>query len=218
MNESTADALRARSSADGSRQALLKKYLPFGLTALLVLAADLASKAWALSVLAGRRQGTMEIIPGHLDLRLVHNKGGAWGLLENASEAVRLPFFLIVSALAIAFILSVYRKVRPGQHALRWALPLVLGGALGNASDRIVRVGVVDFIDYHANWVLGMNRLIGKLAPDWAGVSHWPVFNVADVAICIGVALMALDMLASKRGPSSQPSASAPFADSAGKS
>ncbi|HWZ92400.1 MAG TPA: signal peptidase II [Polyangiaceae bacterium] len=217
MNESTAEAPRAASPAENSRRALQKKYLPFGLTALLVLAADVASKTWALATLTGLNQGTMLVIPGHLDLRLVHNKGGAWGLLENASEGVRLPFFLIVSIVAVAFILSLYRKVRPDQHALRWALPLVLGGALGNASDRIVRVGVVDFIDYRANWVLGMNRVLGKVAPDWVGVSHWPIFNVADVAICVGVALMAIDMLTNKRGQKSERSVSAPLANSAGE-
>lgn len=215
MNENTGDAPRAPSPAKRSRQAVLERYLPFGLTALLVLAADVGSKAWALAALRGR--DSIEVIPGHLDLRLVHNKGGAWGLLENASEAVRLPFFLVVSAVAVAFILSVYRKVRTNQHALRWALPLVLGGALGNASDRIVRVGVVDFIDYRAEWVLGMNRVLGKVAPGWSGVSHWPVFNVADIAICIGVALMGIDMLTSKRGHKPEPGLSEPLANSTGK-
>ena len=62
---------------------------------------------------------------------LAKNRGGAWGLLQDTPEYVRRPFFLLVSALAITFIVSLYRRLAPNQSALRWGLPLVLGGALG---------------------------------------------------------------------------------------
>jgi len=81
----------------------------------------------------------------------------------------------------------------------------VLGGALGNLSDRVTRTGVIDFIDYRADWVLAMNRGIAgavrKLGWNWGLTDHWPTFNIADVAICIGVGLMAVDMFTSRRGP-----------------
>jgi signal peptidase II len=79
-------------------------------------------------------------------------------------------------------------------------LPLVLGGALGNLSDRIIRSSVIDFIDFRANWIETMNHGIAKLATGWGITDHWPTFNVADVSICVGVGLMALDMFLSKRG------------------
>lgn len=139
------------------------------------------------------------IIPDTLTIVLAYNRGGAWGLLAGAPDILRKPFFLVVSVVAIAFIVSLYRKIQPGQWALAWGLPLVLGGALGNLSDRIARVGVVDFIDYRAKWVEGMNRFIARFVKDWMVTDHWPTFNVADIAICVGVGLMAIDVLFAKR-------------------
>ncbi len=86
-----------------------------------------------------------------------------------------------------------------------WGLPLVLGGALGNLSDRIVRSSVVDFVDYKAHWVDAMNSFIAHTVPGWSITDHWPTFNVADISICVGVALMAVDMFTSRRRPKSAP-------------
>jgi signal peptidase II len=114
---------------------------------------------------------------------------------------VRRPFFLLVSAAAIAFIVTLYRRLQPRQRALKWGLPLVLGGALGNVFDRIRYGHVIDFIDYRADWVKAMNDFVGRLFPGHAtSTDHWPTFNVADIAICVGVALMAIDMFTAKRG------------------
>jgi signal peptidase II len=115
---------------------------------------------------------------------------------------VRRPFFLMVSVAAIVFIVSLYHRLHPSQRALTWGLPLVLGGALGNLTDRIVRNSVIDFIDYRAGWVGQMNEFIAtRLSSGWTVTEHWPTFNVADVSICAGVALMAIDMMFSRRGP-----------------
>jgi signal peptidase II len=154
---------------------------------LLTLAADLGTKTWAEHHLEGY-PGTVEVWPNHLTLILAKNRGGAWGLLQTTSESIRRPFFLLVSVAAIAFIMTLYRRLQPRQRTLKWGLPLVLGGALGNVFDRIRYGHVIDFIDAHVLYK-GIER-------------HWPTFNVADVAICIGVGLMAIDMFASKRGPS----------------
>ena len=132
---------------------------------------------------------------------LAYNPGGAWGLFQHHSEYVRRPFFLLVSLLAIAFIINLYGRLTPGQRALKWGLPLVLGGALGNLSDRIVRSNVIDFIDYQANWIEQMNRWVAKVVGGWSITNHWPTFNVADIAICIGVGLMAVDMFTARRAP-----------------
>lgn len=167
------------------------------------LSLDLASKSWAERTLTrhGLFETTITVVKDHLWFALAYNKGGAWGLLHDAPDALRRPFFVIVSVLAIFFILSLYRKLLDHQWALKWGLPLVLGGALGNLMDRVVRTGVVDFIQYRAEWVGTMNSIIHRIFPDWVVVEYWPTFNVADVAICIGVGLMAIDMIISKRHP-----------------
>jgi signal peptidase II len=172
-------------------------YVFLGAVAFVSLALDLWSKAWA-----ERRLDSPDayfhpvvLIKDHLDFVLAKNRGGAWGLLQDTPEYVRRPFFLLVSALAIAFIVSLYRRLGPEQWAMRWGLPLVLGGALGNLVDRIRYSHVIDFIHAHTSW---------------GGRDHsWPTFNVADIAICVGVGLMAIDMFTSA-SPSQAKTANAP--------
>lgn len=149
------------------------------------LVADVGTKLWAENTLDGY-PGVIHVWEEHLSFILAKNPGGAWGLLHSTSENVRRPFFLLVSAAAIAFIVTLYRKLLPRQRALKWGLPLVLGGALGNVYDRIRYGHVIDFIDVHMQYK-GQEH-------------HWPTFNVADIAICVGVALMAIDMFTSRRG------------------
>lgn len=178
-------------------QARHPSYVFLALVAVFSLASDIASKTWAEKRLEGF-PGIVNVWKDHIAFVLAKNKGGAWGLLQTTSESVRRPFFLLVSLAAIAFIVTLYRRLLPSQRALRWGLPLVLGGALGNVFDRIRYGHVIDFIDVH---------LILK-----GRDHHWPTFNVADIAICVGVGLMALDMFTSKRprvrglsGPLSEP-------------
>jgi signal peptidase II len=179
-------------------------FLFFGIVAAVSLAADVSTKAWAEITLSRRSplMPSIELVKDHLAFTLAYNPGGAWGLFQRQSEFVRRPFFLLVSLLAIAFIINLYGRLTPNQRALKWGLPLVLGGALGNLSDRIVRSNVIDFIDYQAKWIESMNRLVAKVVSGWAITDHWPTFNVADVAICVGVGLMAVDMFTSRRGAS----------------
>lgn len=160
-------------------------YLFLAIVSIVTLGLDLGTKAWAEHALDLRPP--MVVVEKYVDFILARNKGGAWGLLQGTSELVRKPFFLLVSALAIGFIVTLYSRLRPGQRALKWGLPLVLGGALGNVFDRIHYGWVIDFIDVHIVQN-GIER-------------HWPTFNVADVAICVGVGLMALDMMFGKKAP-----------------
>jgi lipoprotein signal peptidase len=194
----------AKSSSSSSDPRLRRnRIVLFAVLAGVSLALDLLSKSWAERALTrhGPFENSVTVIRDHLWFSLAYNKGGAWGLLHDAPDAVRRPFFVIVSVLAIFFIVSLYRKLHDHQWALKWGLPLVLGGALGNLMDRIVRTGVVDFIQYRASWVGTMNSIIHRVFPDWIVVEYWPTFNVADIAICIGVGLMAIDMIISKRHP-----------------
>jgi signal peptidase II len=134
----------------------------------------------------------VEVIKNHVAFVFARNRGGAWGLLQDENENLRRPFFLLISLAAVVFIVTLYRRLTPKQIALKWGLPLVLGGALGNLVDRIRYGFVVDFVDVYVK------------------DSHWPTFNVADIAICVGVGLMAVDMFTSRRrAPITPPPASA---------
>jgi signal peptidase II len=167
-----------------------------GVVAVVTLALDLGTKVWAKGRLEDAKAFTdrhIEVVSNHLAFTFARNRGGAWGLFQDEPESVRRPLFLAISALAIGFIVSLYRKLTPRQWALRWGLPLVLGGALGNLVNRIQYNYVVDFIDYRAEWMRKFNALVS--GRDASQVSdHWPTFNVADVAIVAGVVLMAVDM------------------------
>lgn len=168
------------------------------------LALDLGTKWWALHTLEKTLPNGVAIskpveLTPWLTLLLARNRGGAWGLLQTANEEIRKPFFLIISVLAIGFIVYLYRKVHPKQHALKWGLPLVLGGAIGNLVDRIRYGWVIDFIDYRAAWVRWLNEQIARIWETHAVTDHWPTFNIADVAICVGVGLMAIDMFTSRK-------------------
>ena len=88
---------------------------------------------------------------------------------------------MIVSLLAAAFIPYLYRKTPPNQRLMLYALPFVLGGAVGNLIDRLVFRYVIDFVQWYVT-VSGTPR-------------YWPTFNIADAAIVIGIGLMLLQML-----------------------
>jgi signal peptidase II len=145
----------------------------------------------------GRYRATRpyRFIEDYWHFRYVENPGAAWGLFANLPDGVRRTFFHVVSLAALAFIFAMYVKLEPGQRMVRGALALVAGGALGNFADRLVRGYVIDFIDWHWRNQPGM---------------RWPTFNVADVAICVGVALMLVDSLRVRR---TEPAA-APLAES----
>src|SRR5204863_1415357 len=111
----------------------------------------------------------VKIVPVFWQHRYAQNRGAAWGVLAGAGEKFRVPFFYLVSIAAIIFIFSYYRKLSNSQRYLQIALALVLGGAIGNALDRLLRGYVIDFIDWHLN------------GPAWHYPSHHrAAFNVAD--------------------------------------
>jgi signal peptidase II len=121
-----------------------------------------------------------------LRLTYVQNRGAAFGLLQDQTL-----FFVLVGLVVIGVIAASYRYLPRSSLLLQVALGLQLGGAIGNLIDRVRQTYVVDFVDfgYRSNW--------------------WPVFNVADSAIVIGVALLALNLMTeSQPGDASQPARS----------
>lgn len=142
----------------------------FGLAvALGVLLLDLASKALASAWLVEK---PIVLIPGFFDLTLVHNPGAAFGLLADQPAWIRHTMLLGFASLAMLFILQQLRE--SSERFTSVAFALVLGGAVGNVVDRLRLGWVVDFIHVH-----------------WHDLS-WPVFNIADSAITIGVGLLLL--------------------------
>ncbi|MDA3920325.1 MAG: signal peptidase II [Salinisphaera sp.] len=112
-----------------------------------------------------------------LNLTLLHNTGAAFSIFRGAT-----PWLFVALSVAVAVAILVWLRRHPHDSRLMAAaLSLILGGALGNAIDRATRGFVVDFIDFHI------------------GTWHYPAFNVADSAICIGAGLLIVDMLLSGR-------------------
>ncbi|MBI4365072.1 MAG: signal peptidase II [Candidatus Latescibacteria bacterium] len=139
-----------------------------------ILILDQATKALASShLMLGR---PVPILGDFLRLTLVHNTGAAFGLFPGS----RLPFIL-VSVLAIAVVLYLFAREAYRSLGNRMLLGCILGGAIGNLVDRVRWGRVVDFID------VGWSTL------------RWPVFNVADSAVTLGVILLAWNLARSGR-------------------
>jgi signal peptidase II len=134
------------------------------------------------------------VLPGFFDVTYVRNSGAAFGLFASVDSSLKavllnsvaIVVFLVVSAYALR---SSHRSVR-----LQVGFALILGGAVGNLLDRVRFGYVVDFLDFSISG------------------HHWPAFNVADSAICVGVGLLFLDMLRSEEEVRPEPGggASAP--------
>ena len=124
---------------------------------------------------------SIPMIPGFFSLTYIRNTGAAFGLLAHSNPAFRIPFFVVVPLVALVAIAFIFRKIPDRDLKLSSALSLVIGGAIGNLIDRVMLSYVVDFLDFH-----------------WRYEYHFPAFNVADMAICVGVGILMLDLLTQK--------------------
>ncbi|MGH7045397.1 MAG: signal peptidase II [Stellaceae bacterium] len=119
-----------------------------------------------------------EPVTSFFNLVLVYNRGVSFGLFNTATghrAVIDALMFSLAAALIVAAL--IWWLSRVSSQILAVAIGLVIGGAAGNVVDRIRLGAVVDFLDFHI------------------GTWHWPAFNLADSAICIGVAAMLLDGL-----------------------
>jgi len=140
---------------------------------LLVIVLDQLSKLWVVSEF--ELYQSIELMP-YLNLTYVHNKGAAFSFLSSAGGWQRW-FFSVISVVAVLVLLVWLKRLKPTEKLLAVSMSLILGGAVGNLYDRLAYGYVIDFLDaYYQQW-------------------HWPVFNIADSAIVLGVGLMLLDML-----------------------
>lgn len=142
----------------------------FGITLLI----DQLTKFWIISRFSYGEQWV--VIPGVFNLTHVRNPGGAFSILATMSEDVRQAFFLGTGALAIVLLLAFFRRLEADEWLSATAIGAVLGGAIGNLTDRIVHGEVIDFLDF---------RLFGGYV--------WPTFNMADSWIVVGVGILMLE-------------------------
>jgi signal peptidase II len=143
----------------------------------LVLALDQATKIYIDRNMP--LHGSITVIRQFFNITYLRNKGAAFGILANSSY--RLPFFILVSAVAVCVIVVVISRLREDQKLSAVSLSLILSGALGNLIDRIRLGEVIDFLYFH--WY----------------EHYWPAFNIADSAICVGVFLLAVEMYLDER-------------------
>jgi signal peptidase II len=115
------------------------------------------------------------VIPEFFHLTYVRNPGAAFGLLARQHQDFRQFFFPIVTGVAVLALVVYFSRIPPQRPVPLWGICLIIGGALGNGIDRIWLGQVIDFLDVF-----------------WQ-TYHWPAFNLADSAICIGVGLLLLD-------------------------
>ncbi|NOY13561.1 MAG: signal peptidase II [Deltaproteobacteria bacterium] len=146
----------------------MKRFKIFALTAAVSLLLDQLSKIYIDSSFALYQSVT--VIENFFNITYVRNPGAAFGIL--ADHAIRIPFFISVSIIASLGILWYLRKVDSTDRWQHFSLGLIFSGAVGNLIDRVRQGEVIDFLDVH-----------------WYRY-HWPAFNIADSAICVGVGIL----------------------------
>jgi signal peptidase II len=139
---------------------------------------DQTSKAWAARVL--RSDGDRSLISGFLNFAYAQNTGVAFSMLDDHGDTGKWGLS-IVALVAASLVLYFFWRTPRSDDRILGALALLLAGIAGNVTDRLRLGYVIDFIDVQfGNW-------------------HYPTFNVADAAICVGAGLLVIDMFLSKR-------------------
>ncbi len=115
---------------------------------------------------------SIPLIQNVFHISYIHNYGAAFGILQN-----QRIFFVVLTLLIAAALLIYYYKFAEHNCLIKWGIALLLGGAMGNLLDRLLKGYVVDFFDFRI----------------------WPVFNVADIAVVVGAGLLFLALIRSDR-------------------
>lgn len=139
--------------------------------ALVVLVVDLGSKQWVMTHF--QLGESLPLIP-FFNLTYAHNPGAAFSFLADKDGWQRWFFAVIALAITAALLVMMYRS-SASQKLNNIAYAMIIGGAVGNLTDRLVHGYVIDFVDFYVN--------------DW----HYPIFNIADAGICIGALLIVLE-------------------------
>ena len=154
------------------------KRIHYAIISLVIIVSD----AWTKWLVNNRidLHETIPVIPNFFQLVHVRNTGAAFGIGANADSRL-VPILLNTGAIAVFCVVVVYAmRSAVTDRLLQVGLHLILGGAIGNLLDRFRFGYVVDFLDAYVAW--------------GGREHHWPAFNIADSAICVGIALLFLDM------------------------
>lgn len=163
---------------------MMRKNVPFLALILSLAVVDQISKAVVAGAVDLYR--VVPVIPGFFNITHIHNSGAIFGILSGSGN---LPIFLLLtgtSLFALGFVIYYFIKTPSTDRFSKVALGLILAGALGNLTDRILRGYVIDFLDFYV------------------GRHHWPFFNVADSCITIGALLLVVIFF--RRKPECSPS------------
>jgi signal peptidase II len=156
----------------------LRRY-SWALMTLAVVAGDQASKRTIRKSMS--LHDSIPVVPGLFSLTHVANRGALFGMLRDLADPWRSALFTLVPLAAIVLIVYFQRRTPLADTPAHVGLALILGGALGNLADRIRLGYVTDFLDVYVS------------------DHHWPAFNVADSAICVGVSFLVLSLLLTRR-------------------
>ena len=167
-----------------------QKWIRFAIPAALGLAADQATKQWARAALSPEGSGRMRSVIGKaLTFHYAENPGIAFSMFRNLQGGRYVLALLALGALVM--VIRYLKGTDVTQKRLHVALGLIAGGAVGNLLDRMIYARVVDFI------VVDLDV--------WPA-DPWPVFNVADMVLVVGVGLIALDIFRAQRPTTATPS------------
>lgn len=183
------------------------KYALFGAVAAIFTVADQASKIWVRANLAEHRD-ELQIIPGFLSFIHAENPGAAFSLLRDSEY--RLQIFGGFTVLAVLMIGNMLRTLPARERFLNVAFALVMSGAVGNAIDRAVQGTVTDFIRMYTEAPGLKAWLVAQV-----GTAEWPTYNIADIAIVVGLAMVAFHSLVLDREGQAAPSPAAGAAPAA---
>lgn len=148
----------------------------------LVIVLDQISKLWVVKHFD--LYESVALLPS-VNLTYVHNTGAAFSFLSSAGGWQRW-FFVAIALIATTILMVWLSRLKRSERWMAVTLSLILGGAIGNLYDRISYAYVIDFIHvYYETW-------------------HWPVFNVADSAISVGIVMMLIDAFFSKNSTSDE--------------
>ncbi len=135
--------------------------------AIIVVALDQLSKWWIVKSM--ELGDSIPVIENLFYITSHRNTGAAWGILAG-----RMGFFYVITVIVIGVVIYYMKTYAKDSKLMGWSLALILGGAIGNFIDRVFRKHVVDFLDVYI------------------GNYDFPIFNVADSALCIGVILVVI--------------------------
>jgi len=166
------------------------KYVWFTVVCLVGVVLDQVTKFWIKANIEYRETG-ITVIDGFFDIVHAQNPGAALGILGEVPYARYL--FVLFTLIAGAVIINMATQLKPHEKFLPIVLGLILSGAIGNAIDRIINEGgrVTDFLRFHTE---GAPNLQSWLY-DNIGMTEYPSFNVADIALVVGVALFIIHYL-----------------------